>query len=332
MIVSTIKYPSISAKLKGMYSKKIKGNDIIDLYKQDNLKSIIAILKNKDQNLKSLDENADRQQIEKLLNLEIIYDIEKIVKYLDKSDKKIFNAIISKYEIECIKRAIRLIYSQNKYDENIQVWTSTVFKNLKGMESVTNMQRLYKIIDNPDYKKILKKYLNDENVQINILELENEFDKLYFNKIYNSINNKDMKKMIGHKIDFSNILWIYRLKEYYKFSEEEIRKFLIKDYYLISKNEIDDIVKSKNISEMNDVLKKTPYKDLIYDNIYDLECATRKYLKQLYTKNFQSRFASISNIYSYFNLIEMHNSDIIGIVEAIRYGVDKEKLLKKLLI
>ena len=69
-----------------------------------------------------------------------------------------------------------------------------------------------------------------------------------------------------------------------------------------------------------------------YDNIYDLECATRKYLKQLYTKNFQSRFASISNIYSYFNLIEMHNSDIIGIVEAIRYGVDKEKLLKKLLI
>ena len=55
MIVSTIKYPSISAKLKGMYSKKIKGNDIIDLYKQENLKSIIAILKNKDQNLKRLD-------------------------------------------------------------------------------------------------------------------------------------------------------------------------------------------------------------------------------------------------------------------------------------
>ena len=47
MPISAIKYPSINAKLKGMYAKRLKSDDILDLCKQNNLKSAVAILKNK---------------------------------------------------------------------------------------------------------------------------------------------------------------------------------------------------------------------------------------------------------------------------------------------
>lgn len=332
MSISAIKYPSINAKLKGMYSKRLKNDDLQDLAKQNNLKSAVAILKNKSSSLNVLSEDADREQIEKVLNGEIIYDIEKIVKYLDKNDTQIFNLLISKYEIRCIKRAIKLLYSKNEYDENIKIWTNTIFTNLKGLESIKSIDEFLKIINNTKYKKILKKYFENKNTEYSIFEIENELDKMYLKSIYNSAgNNKNLKKMIGAKIDFTNILWIYRMKKYYNFSEDKIEKSIIDINYALKKNQILSLVKAKNIEELNEILKKTVYSNISTDDIYELECNMKKYLHGLYIKNFKSNLLSINCIYSYLNLVELENKDIISIIEAVRYGIDKEKLLKKLI-
>ena len=332
MSISAIKYPSINAKLKGMYSQRLKNDDLQDLAKQNNLKSAVAILKNKSSSLNVLSEDADREQIEKVLNGEIIYDIEKIVKYLDKNDTQIFNLLISKYEIRCIKRAIKLLYSKNEYDENIKIWTNTIFTDLKGLESIKSIDEFLKIINNTKYKKILKKYFENKNTEYSIFEIENELDKMYLKSIYNSAgNNKNLKKMIGAKIDFTNILWIYRMKKYYNFSEDKIEKSIIDINYALKKNQILSLVKAKNIEELNEILKKTVYSNISTDDIYELECNMKKYLHGLYIKNFKSNLLSINCIYSYFNLVELENKDIISIIEAVRYGIDKEKLLKKLI-
>lgn len=332
MSISAIKYPSINAKLKGMYFKRLKNDDLQDLAKQNNLKSAVAILKNKSSSLNVLSEDADREQIEKVLNGEIIYDIEKIVKYLDKNDTQIFNLLISKYEIRCIKRAIKLLYSKNEYDENIKIWTNTIFTDLKGLESIKSIDEFLKIINNTKYKKILKKYFENKNTEYSIFEIENELDKMYLKSIYNSAgNNKNLKKMIGAKIDFTNILWIYRMKKYYNFSEDKIEKSIIDINYALKKNQILSLVKAKNIEELNEILKKTVYSNISTDDIYELECNMKKYLHGLYIKNFKSNLLSINCIYSYLNLVELENKDIISIIEAVRYGIDKEKLLKKLI-
>ncbi len=332
MSISAIKYPSINAKLKGMYAKRLKNDDLQDLAKQNNLKSAVAILKNKSSSLKVLSEDADREQIEKVLNGEIIYDIEKIVKYLDKNDTQIFNLLISKYEIRCIKRAIKLLYSKNEYDENIKIWTDTIFTDLKGLESIKSIDEFLKIINNTKYKKILKKYFVNKDTEYSIFEIENELDKMYLKSIYNSAgNNKNLKKMIGAKIDFTNILWIYRMKKYYNFSEDKIEKSIIDINYALKKNQILSLVKAKNIEELNEILKKTVYSNIATDDIYELECNMKKYLHGLYIKNFKSNLLSINCIYSYLNLVELENKDIISIIEAVRYGINKERLLKKLI-
>ena len=332
MSISAIKYPSINAKLKGMYAKRLKNDDLQDLAKQNNLKSAVAILKNKSSSLNVLSEDADREQIEKVLNGEIIYDIEKIVKYLDKNDTQIFNLLISKYEIRCIKKAIKLLYSKNEYDENIKIWTNTIFTDLKGLESIKSIDEFLKIINNTKYKKILKKYFENKDTEYSIFEIENELDKMYLKSIYNSAgNNKNLKKMIGAKIDFTNILWIYRMKKYYNFSEDKIEKSIIDINYALKKNQILLLVKAKNIEELNEIFKKTVYSNIATDDIYELECNMKKYLHGLYIKNFKSNLLSINCIYSYLNLVELENKDIISIIEAVRYGIDKEKLLKKLI-
>ena len=254
------------------------------------------------------------------------------MKYLDKNDTQIFNLLISKYEIRCIKKAIKLLYSKNEYDENIKIWTNTIFTDLKGLESIKSIDEFLKIINNTKYKKILKKYFENKDTEYSIFEIENELDKMYLKSIYNSAgNNKNLKKMIGAKIDFTNILWIYRMKKYYNFSEDKIEKSIIDINYALKKNQILLLVKAKNIEELNEILKKTVYSNIATDDIYELECNMKKYLHGLYIKNFKSNLLSINCIYSYLNLVELENKDIISIIEAVRYGIDKEKLLKKLI-
>ena len=45
MHVFTVKYPAINAKLKGMYAKKLKSEDIDELLKQNSTKQAVALLK-----------------------------------------------------------------------------------------------------------------------------------------------------------------------------------------------------------------------------------------------------------------------------------------------
>ena len=317
---------------------KIKQYDRV-LLKDGSKASIVEIFVEDSFFLADIDRNGDTdteeiriEQIEKVLNGEIIYDIEKIVKYLDKNDTQIFNLLISKYEIRCIKKAIKLLYSKNEYDENIKIWTNTIFTDLKGLESIKSIDEFFKIINNTKYKKILKKYFENKDTEYSIFEIENELDKMYLKSIYNSAgNNKNLKKMIGAKIDFTNILWIYRMKKYYNFSEDKIEKSIIDINYALKKNQILLLVKAKNIEELNEILKKTVYSNIATDDIYELECNMKKYLHGLYIKNFKSNLLSINCIYSYLNLVELENKDIISIIEAVRYGIDKEKLLKKLI-
>ena len=224
------------------------------------------------------------------------------------------------------------MYSKNEYDENIKIWTNTIFTDLKGLESIKSIDEFLKIINNTKYKKILKKYFENKDTEYSIFEIENELDKMYLKSIYNSAgNNKNLKKMIGAKIDFTNILWIYRMKKYYNFSKDKIEKSIIDINYAIKKNQILLLVKAKNIEELNEILKKTVYSNIATDDIYELECNMKKYLHGLYIKNFKSNLLSINCIYSYLNLVELENKDIISIIEAVRYGIDKEKLLKKLI-
>ena len=71
MSVSAIKYPSINAKLKGMYAKRITKSDLEDLLKQSNLKNAVLLLRSKCEIFKEVDENIDRLEIESLLEEEL---------------------------------------------------------------------------------------------------------------------------------------------------------------------------------------------------------------------------------------------------------------------
>ena len=134
MQVSSIKYPSINAKLRGMYANKLKKKDLNELIKQNSTKQAVALLKSLNSDFKDLEDNPRRINIKILLDDILIKDIKKIYRLLNQEDREILLNFISIYEMKCIKSTFRKLSSNsiiNERTNEVQNWTEKMFKILR---------------------------------------------------------------------------------------------------------------------------------------------------------------------------------------------------------
>ncbi len=332
MKISLIKYPNINAKLKAMYANRLTKENIEDMIKQNNIKNVVLLLKSKSDIFKNSEENIDRLEIEKLLDESLINDILKIKKLLNKEDNKLFDLFLRQYEIKCVKSILRKLYSEDKTNdiivENVKMWTNSLFNEIKGIETIENFDDFFKAIERMEHYNFIKKYQKQEN--INIFEIENEIDKLYFEELYDSVKfNKNLKNIVGSEIDLLNIEWIIRIKKFYNFDTQRLLNMLINRYYKIKPNILKDIIEKNSFDDINSILNKTCYKN-VFSSENDFEENTDTFLYKINYKTFKEDNISIAYIFAYINLVDYENNDIINVVEGIRYNLDKAEIIKRL--
>ena len=332
MEILGVKYPNINAKLKGMYSKRITKTDLEDLVKQNSLKNAVLLLKTKSEIFKNSDENIDRLEIESLLEKDQINNILKIEKLLERKDLETFKMFLSKYEIKCVKSMFRKLFSDDKTNDiivqNVKNWTQNVFEDIKGIETVENFYEFFEAIKRMKYNKILKKYQKQED--INVFEVENEMDKLYFETLYDTIKKEaNLKKIIGSEIDLLNVLWIFRIKKYYNFEVQKLENILIKRYYKLNPKILNKLTCINSFEELKEVMQETVYKSVFTDE-EDLEENMDRYLYNINKKIFRNDTMSMAYIWGYINMVEYENNDIINTIEGIRYNMEKKEILRRL--
>lgn len=330
--ISLIKYPNLNAKLKAMYANRLTKENINNLIKQNDIKNVILLLKNKSDIFKNWQENIDRLEIEKLLDESLLKDILKIKKLLNKADNILFDMFLRQYEIKCVKSILRKLYSDDKTDDiivqNVKTWTTSLFQEIKGIETIENFDDFFKAIKRMGHYSFIKKYEDNEN--INIFEIENEIDKLYFENLYDKVeSNKNLKKIIGSEIDLLNIEWIIRIKKFYNFDKQRLFQILINRYYRIKPSIIKEIINANSYDEIKSILSKTVYKN-VFTAETDFEDNTDRLLYQINYKVFKEDVLSIAYIFAYINLVDYENNDIINVIEGIRYGMDKSEIIKRL--
>ena len=136
-------------------------------------------------------------------------------------------------------------------------------------------------------------------------------------------------KIIGSEIDLLNVLWIFRIKKYYNFDIEKLKNIIIKRYYKLNSNIINKLIYSETFEEIKEIMQKTVYKE-IFTNENELEENIDRYLYKINKKIFRNDFKSIAYVFAYINIIDYENNDIINTIEAIRYNMDKQEILKRL--
>ena len=334
----SLKYPAINSKLKAMYSKKLNTQDFLELSRQPDFEKSIAFLKSRKSEFKVLSETADRIEIETQLDKILINDILKIGKMLDSTSKKYLKVFLSKYEIRCIKSVLRKLYSQSILNEdlnNVEIWTESIFKEIKGINNVHDFQEFLYLIKKTPYYKIFLPYQDSDVKKINIFEIENKLDILYFNSLMNVSKNKKnyiLTDYIGMQMDLENIVWILRTKKYYNFSKEKIYDTIVKKFYKLSKDEIERIIDSDEYNEVKKILSKTPYGNLVGNDESEFEQNIERYLYKKSKKIFRNNMFNLNFIYVYIDMIDYENNDITNIIEGIRYNLSRQEIMQRLVI
>lgn len=334
-MVNILKYPAINAKMKGMYANNFSKSELEELLRQTNLKDAIFILKSKFPSLENINENLHRKELEQELNNLFIIDILKLLKYLNKNEKRVLMEFITKYQINCVKNVFRNLTTNEDVQsnlKNIDNWTNKIFKSIDGINHTNEEKEFLELIKSEDYFKIFEEYEEIiDNAPLD--EIEVKLDKFYFQKIYKASKNvnKEFQNMIGTEIDLLNITWIYRAKQYFYYSSDEIKKIIIPINYKLSKEKTYKLINSSDFEEMKNILDETVYKK-IFKSKETLEHDRDKFLYDMYIKLFRTKLFNICTVFCNINLIDIEIKNIINIIEGIRYKVDKTEIQKRLIV
>lgn len=329
-----LKYPALNAKLKGMHASQLTKEELDELIRQNNIKETIYFLKAKFPSLENINENMHRKELEQELNNLFIINILKICKYLNKKEKEIFMQFLSKYEINCVKNVFRNVTTNRDSSislKNIDNWTTKMFTSINGINQIKEESEFLELIKSQEYYEIFKEY-EEEIDNVPLEEIEVKLDKFYFYKVYNLAEkeNKELQDIIGTESDLLNIIWIYRAKKYFKYSDEEIKNIIIPVNYRLSKKVLKELLSVSNYEDIFEIIEKTNYKK-VFQSESTLEHDKNEFLYKKYMKYFKTKLFNICTVFCNINLIDIEIKNIINVIEGIRYNIDKSEIQKKII-
>lgn len=329
------KYPALNSKMKCMYANNLSQEELEEMQRQSNIKEAINFIKLKFPSLENINENMHRKELEQEINNLFIYEILKLVRYLTKTEKEILMQFLSKYEMNCVKNVFRNVTTNRDskvYLKNIDNWTTKIFKNINGINQITEETEFLELIKSEDYYKVFSEYEEViENAPLD--EIEVKLDKYYFEKIYKLAKkvNRNLQFLIGTEIDLLNVIWIYRAKKYFGYSPEETKEILIPINYKISKKLQKELLNCIDFNEIKTVLENTVYKNVFLDE-NEIEYEKNKYLYNINRKIFRTKLFDISTVFAIINLTDVEIKNMINIIEGIRYKIDRNEIQKKIII
>lgn len=190
-------------------------------------------------------------------------------------------------------------------------------------------RKLY-LFGNGQQRKAMELYLD----QIQYEESVPQVEISYFTKVWKQIegfSDKKMQKVLrevfGTQIDWLNIMWMYRSKQFFHQKPEEIIGNLIPIHYKLKKAEFQKLLESEQTEEFCRILGNTTYfkgKEALV-KMQD-EISYRQVMEKMYQRVCQKYPASMAPVFRYFYKKEQEIEHLTTALEGIRYQVPAKEI------
>lgn len=339
-------FGAITAKTRVMYGRMLTSNDYEQLLSKNSVADIISYLKTEtyySNILKNvLPEHCHRGNVENILESSMMDEYVKIAKQINGKEAKLFKLICSKFEINYLLQ-LAMSFVKSTWQGNHLNVPEFIIKHsdidFKKLLNVTSFDGLIDTLQGTDYYPFFKNISKNENGQYDITSVEISLHSFYFERLYKAIKKdipKDSQKffmdLIGSETDLKNIIRIMRIKKNFDYSKEQIYAFLIPVNHKIKKQDISNLVDSKNYEEFTSLLKNTKYDKLFYENDFEYpEEYFYEYNYRLCKKIMKTGAPSMNIPIAYLWLKEFEIRNIVNIIEACRYNLPSEETCKHLI-
>ena len=169
-------------------------------------------------------------------------------------------------------------------------------------------------------------------------DMEEALDEYYFKVVLESaekyLTKEDYnitKNFFGTEADIQNIIWIYRYKKYYDFTEEEILGHILPDRRKLRKEQIRSL-SAAGVDDFQSAVSETRYRWLFAGDDVQWESEAADYLCKMYMSQIRHNKYSFAAIVAYLFLKEIDIQNIITIVEGVRYGMEPQQIEQYLIL
>jgi len=343
VMLKEIKYSALSGKSRAMYGKLLSKFDYNALIQKKRVSEILAYLKYNTHYstiLAEVDENnVHRVDLENALKKDIMTDYSKFRKFAVGQLKEFINVYFRKIEIESLKLILRAFEAghveYSVLEKSLMFLTGNDTLDIPKLALSRDLEEFLSRLYGTCYYELLKPFIYDSG-EMRLFNMEMTLDLYYirslktaFGKLPDKADRDIVKEMMETEADILNILWIYRSKYFYDFPNELIRSYMVHITGKLGRKTTDELINAENSDEYLAVLKKSPYSFLFEDqNQLFFEHNYLEYIYKFHRTYFRRQPFSVACIISYLRLKELEITNIITIIECIRYGLSEEETRK----
>ncbi|MGB4985298.1 MAG: V-type ATPase subunit [Erysipelotrichaceae bacterium] len=335
---------AMAAKAKAMYKYQLKQSNYQELTNKRSISEIVSYLKNNtdyDQFLVNVNEySIHRGQLEVILRESVYNRLLNLLKFSGSNDNEFYTYLIKENEIVQILDGLRMINEEDigQKIKGFSIKKSAMSKiDFNKLYQQTTYMDYIKVLKDTDYYKIMEKFAPKEgkDLDYSVIELAlyrylyEYYDKIV-NKNYHQEEAKELREIIDVEIELKNISKIYRLKKYFKVSNNEIIRIINFHDGLVGKKEMLRWIKDLSVNEMIEEFKQSAYKNYISDDVKDMDKFYSTILYNIYKRKL--RFSQSPNVIliCFIALKSIEVQNIIEVIEGIRYQANMDKIEKSL--
>jgi len=271
---SLSKYSLINAKLRARISNIIPDEMFHQLAAAPSLEAALALLR--ETPFSGIEEiyssTGDLRMAElELLKAEIqLY--ENIKQYLHGSSLELVDALLSHFEIENLKNAIRIFFDRKIrkrpgdggvhyiiYDRIIHDIPIDIIVNAEAFDEIAG------VCEGTPYSEIIKKYSRTVESESSLFRMEIALDHFYYSNLLAAISrlgrrDRDIAmRLAGVEIDLQNINWIIRFKNFYDLPLEAVLATIVPGGFNLDRAIISELYSAQNVTSALQVFVRGRY-------------------------------------------------------------------------
>ncbi len=209
--------------------------------------------------------------------------------------------------------------------------------DLLKLATAENFDELLSGLKGTKYFKALKKVKRLDDGNIDATDCELKLRIFYYESLFEDIekslsdsDGRELKKIILTETDIINIINAYRMKAYFGMNGEQIRSAQL-PFTRIGKNAMNSLYQCETPDEMIGRLEKTVYGRQFQGDYEHIETKVNLYIYHLMKHTVSRTTSAPVAIYAFMRLCDIEVSNIVHIIEGVRYGVEPA-MIEKLIV
>lgn len=344
MIFSKYAANAIIAKSRAMYGRRLKEKDYTSLINCSTVGDVMSYLKAHTKYASVLNNMSERDvhrgQLETVLRQQLLREFESLARYEIATGEAFSDFLIIKAEVEQLSHFLMLLDSGNteRYVFDLPSYLEAHTKiDLTALSKAKNYEEFLAALENSRYKKLLSPYKPAPGQNIDVPKIENVMYSDMYDHLFDIIEHtrgkekKQLTEMFSMHIDLMNFVRVLRLQKYFHMKPQAIREQLF-DHGSVRSQVLDEMCAATSSKELFEVAAKSSVGKRIAKMEYSYagEIASRdryEHSRRLI------RFSTVPTVVmmSYYFVERAELTNIINIIEGVRYKVDPD-VIKKLLI